>query len=258
MATIGTLKSTIAALLGKKADGSVVAVSDCSINGVDLLLLALNNARRQAERARSFRYSEVNATLSVASNGGALSAATIPGGGTIKEIDSIQIPASGGDRFSIEFMTNDEWADRIERAIGRQPYDATKTLAQLGVTTRNPIAYQQGASIFLYPASMFTFPVSVTMNVTRFLPDYTADADHDFFVDFAPDYLQWAGLVEMNKLWQQFVGRQEGTVDEASIKEHAAAALSALLIWDNGIDDSTSTPKPKPAPPAPQPKPEGQ
>lgn len=225
-----------------------VSVADFVVNGVDLLLLALNNTRRGAERIRSFRYAEANASLSVAAAGTDLAACTYPAGVTangVKSIDSAQIPIAGGDTIPIEFMTNDALNERIRTQLGRQPYDATKTLAQLGVVFNNPIAYQQASRIYLYPPSMFTFPVAAVLNVTRFMADYTMDADEDFFCKFAPDYMLWQGVIEANKLWQQFVGRQEGTVDEAAVSAMAQAALSALLIWDAGVDDSTSTPEVK-------------
>ena len=348
---VGNLKNIIAGLMGKDADGNTLTPDDFEINGVDLLLIGLNNARRIAERMRSFRYAEINAGLIITSSGGNLSsafssqtvttpntptflsvvgtgaAAALPnapceyvelynttgvsitvdrGVGTqsfilpagtfytfhvvananelrvtatngasipcecwgtgsvttvtpvsVKEIDSVQLPDVNGDLFSIEFMTNDAWNTRIRQQVGRQAYDPSKTIAQLGISTRNPIAYQQGQTIFLYPASQFTFPTTVVMNVTRFMPDYTEDTDTDFFTEFAPEYLQWQGVLEVNKLYQQFVQRQEGTVNEEAIASMAQAALSALLIWDDGINDSTSTPKPKPQP-APAAKPEAQ
>lgn len=343
-ATIGTLKSDIASFLGYDKNGVLLTPSSFILNGQDLLLLALNNARKTAERIRIFRYAEINAKLSIGTNGGPLNTAyltssvavtgtlspnvvgtwtaagvynglqfytitvsTVPyflfyngtawqirangftgsdgwiftttandpsgtytaqgaatgvatvAGATsvisIREIDSIQIPDTAGNLFSIEFMTNDEWNARIRRQIGRQVYDPTKTLAQMGVSVVNPIAYQQGQTIFLYPATQFTFPFVVTINVTRFMPDYTQDSDTDFFTQYAPDYLQWRAILEGNKLWQEFVVKQEGSVSEDAIKELAQTALSALLIWDNSIDDSTSTPNPPEQPPA-QPAPQ--
>lgn len=247
--TIGKLKSIIAGYMGQNAAGLPITVDDFVINGVDLLLLALNNARKSAERIRSFRYAEINATLSIVSNaaGGNLATAVEAGTSTlvtIREIDSVQLPDRVGNLFSVEFMTNDEWNDRIKRQIGRAGYDPTLSLAEMGVYTENPIAYQQGQKIFLYPAEQFSFPTTVTMNIAQFMPDYTTNLDTDFFVKYAPDYLQWQGILEANKLFQQFVARQEGTVDESAVKELAQNALSALLIWDDGINNSTSTPKP--------------
>ena len=339
---VGDLKNIIAALMGNDITGAQLTPASFVINTEDLLLVALNNARRMAERQHSFKYSELNAGLIVQSNGGQLStafssqtvttpntpafltvtgtgsAATLPsaaceyvelfnttgapitvdrgpatttftlptgtfytfhvmananelrinatnganvpcevwGTGSVtttttievKEIRSIQLPDAAGNLFPIEFMTNEEYFDRIRRAIGRNPYNPAKTLAQMGVTWVNPVAYQHGQTIYLAPNTQFTFPTSIVMDCVQFMPDYANTTDQDYFCIYAPEYLQWRGLLEANKLFQQFVPRTEGNVDEQAITVLADAALAALIEWDDSINDSTNTPKKKPAP----------
>lgn len=73
MATLSEIKAACAAFHGKTA-------SDFTVNGVDLFLVAANNARRDAELRHNFEYARCRATLSIdPTDGGALSAAVIEG-----------------------------------------------------------------------------------------------------------------------------------------------------------------------------------
>lgn len=236
--TIGNLKAIICSILGR------TAVADAQgIGSIDLALFALNAARRRVERMVDFRYSESNGALSITTSGGALSAVTGLGtGSTVKHVINVELPVAGSAYVPAEFLTEREWTDRVTRQIGRQPYDATKTLTELGVSNENPIAYQQGQTLFLVPASQFTFPVAARVNCVRFLADYAADGDTDFFTQWAPEYLQWEGLLEINKLFRRFVPKEESNISEEEIFPLRDAALQSLLSWNSSLDAGTSTP----------------
>ena len=216
---------------------------------IDLGLVAINSARRYLERAHDFKYAEKNVFVSIPAStaGGLLTACheTSALTGThvgVKRVSSVLLPVASSSYQPIEFMTEDEWVARTRRQIGRQPYDATKTLAQLGVTTNaNPVCYQQGQTLFLDPQPTPSAIVA-QLNVTRWMPDYTADADTDFFTDRAPEALQWQALIELNKLFRVFVPKQESNVDEASLEKYRDEALQSLIAWDISTARSTSTP----------------
>lgn len=336
-ATIGSLKNTIAGILGTTTSVFIV-------NGVDLLLLALNNARRTAELAHDFYYSQTNVFLTITSTGGNINSATntqsfspitvtgtlspnatgtylfagyyednpfylqsaagayilffdalkgwvlSPSGfsptnywsfsalpnnpnGTyaangsvtgapvvagasssigIKRIQNVLLPLNSGDLIPIEFLTNDDWNSRLIRLYGRQPWNPGLTSYQLGISANNPSCYQQGQTLMLVPPSQFSFPVTASLSVVQWLPDYVNDASTDFFTQFGPEYLQWQGIIEGNKLLETFVQRREGNLDETNLQAEAQAALQALMAWDMTISNGTSTPY---APPAPQPQP---
>lgn len=236
--TIADLKTFIAVYLGR------TTASDLVLNGLDTALIALNAARRYLERAHDFKYAETNVFLSVPAAGGLLTAcyATSALTGTaigVKRISSVMLPVSGGDYQPIEFMTEDEWVARRRRQIGRQPYDNTKTLAQLGVTTNmNPICYQQGQTLYLDPSPGTTV---AQLNVTRWMPDYVT-SNTDFFTDYAPEALQWRAVLECNKFWRRFVPKQESNIDEAEVQKMADEALQSLIAWDVSTCRGTSTP----------------
>lgn len=224
--TVGQIKDTIASYLKVKT-------YDFLVNDVDTLLIAINNARRTAERLHDFRYSEASVTLSIATGGTALAATT-------KRVRRVSLPIAGGDYLPIEFMTYDEWLARLRRQTGRAAYLATNTLAQCGVSQVNPVAYQQGQSLFLVPASQFTFPVAAKLDTVQLQPDYVDDTSTDFFTVHAPEFLQFRAILEGNKYWKEFVPRQEGGLDEP--QQLADEAFQALIEWDNSLSQSTSTP----------------
>ncbi len=327
MATIGYLKEVIAGYF-VNADGDTVAPAVFIVNGEDLILSALNNVRKAAERAHDFHYSEADVSLQIPLTGAPLAsvdgssrisvtgtlapnvtgvyttstsfgghplyvyvlgseiylilwngtrwiilraatgstlwngpttpsdpsgAYTAQSGATgtatvvadvvsIKRVNFVSLPLTDGTSQPVEMLTNDEFLARVKRQIGRQPYNNLMTLEALGVSSPNPLGYIQANSIFLYPPSQITFPVAASLNVVRFLSEYTTDADTDFFTEFAPDYLQWAAIVELNKFAKTFVPRVEGNLGEDAVQARSDSALAAFIAWDLSISEGTSTP----------------
>lgn len=237
--TIAELKTFIAVYMGRST------ANDLILNGLDTALVALNSARRYLERAHNFKYAEMNVFLSIPPTGGLLTLANsvVALSGTligVKSVSSVMLPVASSGYQPIEFMTEDEWVARTRRQIGRQPYDASKTLAQLGVTTNmNPVAYQQGQTLFLDPS-----PGSPTaqLNITRWMPDYVTN-ETDFFTTYAPEALHWQAIIECNKFWRRFVPKQESNIDEGEVQKMADTALASLIAWDVSTTKNTSTPE---------------
>lgn len=171
----------------------------------------------------------------------------------IKRIVNVELLTADDDSIPIEFLTNDERNRRVRRAGGREAYNTAKTLAVIGNSQINPLAYQQGQIIQLDPPGGFTFPVTAKLSVVRFLPDYTTTADTDYFTQFAPDYLIWQGAIEINAIFRSFAQRQEGNVLPDFVKGMADSAFQKLLTWNASLVKSTSTPEQAPQMPPPQP-----
>ena len=248
--TVLQIKSLAAAYLETTVD-------DCIIGGADLLLDAINFARRQAEDLHDFHFAEATATLAITVTGKNLDLAAI-GSETpvkLKKIDTVFLPVAGSELQPIEFISKDLWNMRIEAAIGRTSYSSTATLESLGFNQSWATAYQDGRNLYLGPVTMFTFPVTATVDCVRFLPDYTASADTDAFTVNAPDYLVWSAVLEVNKKWKEFVSRQEGNLDEAAIMERKNAALASLIQWDNQAYGGARATRPPQSQPAPTPTP---
>lgn len=174
-----------------------------------------------------------------ANTGVATVAATI-GGVAVKRVAMVSLPVAG-DYEPIEFLTNDEYLGRLRRQIGRQNYDPTKGFSDLGVSFKNPLAYQNANTLFLYPGNL-TLPIVAQLNVVQFLPAYTAGTDSDFFTQNGSEYLLWQGVLFANKWARRFIPKQENNVSETEIQGMADAALQAFITYDISTERSTSTP----------------
>lgn len=188
--------------------------------------------------------SPVGAYTAHGANTGALTITQTTGTVAIKRLSNVLLPIAGGNYIPIEFLTNDEWNERVQRLIGREHYNSAKNLEEIGVSQFNVLAVQQGQVITLQPTSQFSFPIVAQLSIVRWMPDYTTGADTDFFTERAPDFLIWRAIWEINNYFKVFVKRTEGNVDDAAISSMADAALAALIAWDNDIATGTSTPTP--------------
>lgn len=235
--TIGNLKDLIAIHLGR------TTAADLTVNGFDIGMFALNSAKRKVERAIDFRYSEAEASISIASTGTLITSATgLDTGSRVKRVITIDLPVAASEYIPVEFLTLEAWRARLAQQIGNVVYNAAATIANLGVYQDHPIAYQEGQKLYLVPASQFNFPVVAKAHVVRFLPDYSDNANTDFFTEVAPEYLLWQAVLEANKHFQRFAPKQEGAIDEDAISTLAQEALSTLIAWNDGLNKGTSTP----------------
>lgn len=344
MATVQDIGNWIASYLGRTAYANLnpSTFTPAGIN-MDLGIIAINSARRIAERAHDFKYSETNAFLSISNAGGSIttayqnatvavtgtmvpdvtgswtlagtfngfplytivkssvqyflyrpttagwviktdltggagnnwtlsSASATPQGtyahnGTytgspivantttvigIKRIKYVSLPIAGGDYEPIEFLTSDQYTARIRMQIGRQEFQPAKTLAALGASPLgNPLAYQNGQTIYL-AGDNITVPMTAQLSIVQWLPDYVDGSETDFLTTYAPEFMQWQSILEINKIFKRYAPKQEGQIDETAIQAEASAALQTLIAWDQSVNFGTSTPGANT--PAPQPQ----
>lgn len=328
MDTVGTIQNECASLMQRTSVADFITAT-----GADLFFFAINNARRWAEKAHDFRYSETDVLLSIASTGSNIAAAyadaTVAVTGTlspnvagtwalagtynslpfytitvstvqyflswngstawtvttagfaigsnywtrattssspagaytahgtntgtltvtqttgtvqVKSIQNVLLPVADG-YFPIEFLSNDEWNERLAIQVGREIYNPAKTLAAFGIDTTNPVAIQQAQTIELTGAGQITFPITAKLSITRWLPDYTSTSDTDFIIQRAPDFMMWQTLLEVNKYFKVESPRTEGNLDETSLSAARDAAFQALVAWDISISAGTTTPQ---------------
>lgn len=235
--TLTVVENLIAAYLGK-------AVVDFTLQGQNTVRIAVNTARRRAERAHDFRYSETTGFISLPSTGGLLTAVYAVSGLTgdaigVKRVQTVSLPIASSQYQPVEFMTNDELDRRVKRQIGRKPFNASETLTSLGVSTDNTLVFQHGQSLFQFP---YASTLTAKLDLIRWMPDYDQDADEDFILQYGGDYLMWQGILETNKYWKRFAEKQEGSIDESAIEQQANTALATLVEWDRMIARSSTTP----------------
>ena len=172
---------------------------------------------------------------------GTATVATATGAVLIKNIDNVLCPISPG-YVPIEFLSQETWMERVRRQICRGPFTPTNSLAQYGFALQNPVAVQQGQQLFLYLPEQFSYPVTVQLDALQFMPDYVNSGDTDFFLQIAPEFMMWQGILECNKLTKSFVQRREGNLEEPNIEAFAQQAFQSLIEWDQSISGNTGSP----------------
>lgn len=242
------LRAVCAALFDKDDPSSF------TIGGVDMFLMAANNAKKEAELLHDFEYSRITAEIDVTSGpeGGSLTGLTLVGEATrgLKSITSVR-NASG---VPLDFSTVDTALERDRGIDDRSDlvtglrYPADWMFASLGTASRGIV--QRGRKLYIYPLNLLseTSPETVTITVEGygFLPAYTDaqisegtpdDTPEDFMLEFGGLYMQWATVVQLNYIFQKFLPRSEGTLSapESAKKD----ALANLVLWDDYIPVGT-------------------
>lgn len=177
--TLAQLKSVVAAYHHK-------SVSDLTVGGVDLFLVAANNARRNAELKHNFEFARVAATLDITgASGGSLLNATITEGtatARVREIINVSRLNTVGDRrIPLDFTRADIAVerDRSEDEI-RDHYEwyyRTPSDADLLNRRGRASVVQRGHQIFVYPipvTDVDNTPLTLYIEGIGELPEYTA------------------------------------------------------------------------------------
>jgi len=201
---------------------------------VNVLGLAVNHARQWAEKQRNFELCKVSIKVPAVnlSTGAALSTATIfPGGAavTIKCLERAFIPFSNqADVFPVELIGRDAYVKRMGRRFDNAystQYDGPTSAVQEG-RYHTFAVLQQAQQIFVVPNNPSAFGGSSTVDVyfdaVKWLPDYSADGDTDFFLSTCEEFMLYRTIYQLN----------------AFLKEDQRVAISAKMLedaWDTVI-----------------------
>lgn len=221
--TVGTLKTIIAAYFGKPQ-------SEFVIEGTDLLLTALNSARKKAELVHDFEYTRTEVDLVVdAASGGLISAAKVAGTTTsiaIKSINQGGVVGVNGQVTPVKFVSKKE--TETIGVVNRYPSDA-----EISSSVCRRRLVQVGQQIFSYPLGTTGQLSKLRLNAYTWMAEYIIGTETDFMTEHGHDYLKWSAIVEVNYLHQKFVPRQEGNL--APPTTLADQALAALISWDEYV-----------------------
>lgn len=242
---------TLAQLSKVAASYLEVTEADLTKNGVNLFLIAANNARKNAELLHNFEYTRISASLDiVGAAGGALSSATYLAGTAtagVKEIVNVTLTNSAGSRYPVSFTRSDIAIERerVEQNLDynqsryRSDADAVSIYGYSSVT-------QRGGNLYIYPLSPTDSQTStIYIEGYGWLPDYV-DADlltstpKDFLLQHGASYMQWETIIELNYFIKRFVPRQEGQL--SAPERSRDVAWRNLLLWDSYSVDSHVTP----------------
>jgi hypothetical protein len=234
--TVGQIKSAIARYLEKD--------TEFTKNGVDLLLIALNNARLQAERRHDFKHLwDYGKLLIPAGESGVnLSAATDTSDASVRVKTPMQFyrRVTLGD-MPIRTMKKSALANlltqRFDREI-RPDEDGFEDDTSQYELYHNRLLIS-GNKVFFNPAP--TEQIELRLDYVKWAAAYTSDSDTDFFTEQCHDYLIFQGVVECNHLTGTFTYRTEGNLPPPD--KYAATLLEMIIEQDKHSESAADSPE---------------
>jgi len=174
--TANQLRSAIAAFLHRDQSAFVV-------NGYDVLLRAMNNARLYTERRVDFELARCEIDIPGVSilNGADLSVAVLHGTATSVRVKKLQKAflkyVNQNDTFPIDIISRDSFVEKVKRRYElTQPTDNPQTVTVISA----PFSLVQlGTKVFVSPADSKNLggdTITLYADAFKFLPDYGATA----------------------------------------------------------------------------------
>lgn len=243
---IGQIKEVIAANLHKAKSAFVVGTGG---NQADMLLLALNNARKTAEKAFDFSICRKRGYFSYVGTAVDWRSPTwFSGDGTARKVKTWYQRVSGdqtdGAYGGVDRILRALTQEQVAQLHAREDYLVTPMIPSQRYASDSiptfgfdPLLGQkyvvlEGFNAFLSQ----TGTESMLLIADTFIwhPDWTGDTDDDWWTSNGVDFLINQAMVEANRLTQTFVGNVDGNLPPP-VKE-AQQALAALIKLDT---DST-------------------
>lgn len=241
---IGQLKTLIAAYLHKETS---TFVKGSGADQVDLLLVALNNARKTAERAHDFAACLKGGYYTVGSNGITWTEDITWWDASESRVRKVKnwylrgTDGIAGGEFGNDTILRATDKDTKARAQAALDYSSSLSVDRFPgtVTTEydDPLLGQTYIIINGHKASLHPRPTSnqiITVDACFWWPDWTASTDEDWFTENGEEYLMLQGIMEANKLVSQFIGNVEGNLPPPT--KDVDRALEQLISCD---EDST-------------------
>lgn len=228
---IGTIKAIAAGYLQK-------APADFVVNGEDLLLHALNNARKSAELLHDFNSNRVRAQIQVdPTNGVNLSTAVLKGTSdavSLKEFITFYLSDTNGEiplyhhaQKSLAVWMKERNFNARGRYLStevRYPDDQYLRVLRIGPTE----VYVHGSQVYIQPTQSTT--TTLIIDGVKWMDEYTSDSDTDWMVEHGHNYLQWACVCEVNYFTSTFTPNFDGNLSPP--EKARDRALDLLVQWD--------------------------
>ena len=205
---------------------------------VDLLLVAVNNARLYAERRVDFELSKIDVVLPVVDllNGADLSTAVLATDLTtpvrVKKIITPFIGLHGGagpGNYPVDLWSRKKWNDRVKmRWEAARPTD---TEDYAFITDAPFVVVQDGSLVFITPpdSSAFTVnPFPLWFNVVRWLDPYVDGTENDFLLDNCFDWMMFYCISQLN-----FFLKEDERVNLSA--KMLADTWDSLVKWNNEL-----------------------
>lgn len=246
--TIQELITTVAAYHEKDP-------SDFVKGGVNLILVALNNARKKIEMFNDFNSNRRTVEVTVSpETGGLLSSAVdreTDEEVKVKEFltfykvnNGVDVPIEHDTKRSQAIKLKDQaWArgTRYPSTDDRFPDDASTS--SWNRSNARQMIYVHGDSIFFNPD--ISEDTTVAIDVVIWMPPYIASAldTEDWLCEHGAEYLMWAAIVETNYFAESFLPGMDGNL--AAPEKLRDAAMQNLVTWDRFQAEAGRTIRPR-------------
>jgi hypothetical protein len=244
---IGQLKTLIAAYLHKEASSFVKGTG---ADQVDLLLVALNNARKSAEREHDFAACLKGGYYTVGATGANwTSGITWWDAGTqkVRKVKNWYLRGSdgiAGGEYGNDTILRATDKDTKVKAQASLDYSSPRSIERYPGTVAtgydDPLLGQTYVILNGQKVSLHPVPTSnqiLTVDACFWWPSWTASTDDDWFTENGEEYLMLQGIVEANKLIEKFVGNVEGNLPPPT--KDVERALAQLIATDEDSTDAS-------------------
>jgi len=213
--------------------------SELTFDSEDMLLIELNESRKDIEKLHNFRHLRATGQCEVTSAAGFdLRQLVTDNDKRFKSLRELWLVTAGVGRFPIIWKTTKAHFNRAAKFQRRiSSYDTTyRYPGDAGQQTLyNNLVSNVIVDGFFLRISSFTENVTFEVTCHTWEADWEDyDDNSSFFAVEAQDYLKWATIAKLNNFTQTFPDmRQEGTVSKNSIDKSLNAALELLRASDN-------------------------
>lgn len=233
--TFGVFKKMIAAYMNRD-------LVTFTVNDVDLIARAVNQARRWAERQHNFEYSRTSARIDkLHFTDGALLSLTVEDLNqvvpvSVKVIERAFLPFSDGSGwFPVDVVSRDKHMQRVKRH-----YDNVLTTDPKKMPETQKLSFwtivRWGDRVYVSPADSDALggeTVVLRMDVVKWLPEYANDSDNDFFLDFCEDFLKFRTIYELNFMLKEDL---RISISASALQD----SWKTVKAWDASIIDGSS------------------
>lgn len=202
----------------------------------DVLLFAVNNAKKFAQRKHSFELNRLSATVSVSSTptGGDLTTAVEYGTSTpvvVKAIERAYLTdPNSGQSYPIPIVSRSYDAYHMQKSIATGNFDTSIPSSQ-SLNSTDPKLIRQANKLYLSPSPESA--TTVYLDIVKWMPDYSDTVTEDFFLNECSDYMLYRSIVELNFFLKD---DERVVVSQKKLDE----VWDSVLAWDNCLIENAS------------------
>jgi hypothetical protein len=220
------------------------SAASLTVDSIDLLAVEINNARKMAEKMRKFQHNRVEAKVDINFEDGALVSAITDLSGAALNVRTILRAMyaydSGGNMSPIDVVGRD-WHLSSNQRLLDSGFRAKDLTSQTDLVVPGMVLVKFGEKIYLSPSNADSWgqtgqtSMTIYLDVIKWMDEYTADSDTDFFLTHHADFLLLKTLERINFSLKE---DQRIPINQSLLK----TSWAAVEAWDEELLESTIAP----------------